>query len=68
MQPDPLPLYVNTKTAAKVLGLSRSSLEKARFYRRQDGPPYVVFGNRSVRYHLPSLLAWAQDRAVSSVE
>lgn len=34
MQTHNLTLYVDTKTAAKVLGLSRSSLEKFRFYRK----------------------------------
>lgn len=65
MQIDTLPLYVDTPTAAKLLGLSRSSLEKYRFYRDPSGPPYAVFGRGSIRYHTPSLLEWAAGRTVN---
>ncbi|HBZ44056.1 MAG TPA: excisionase [Maritimibacter sp.] len=58
------PLYVDTPTAAGLLGLSRSSLEKYRHYRDPKGPPFAVFGRGSIRYHVPSLLAWAQERTV----
>ncbi|WP_146049924.1 helix-turn-helix transcriptional regulator [Roseovarius confluentis] len=64
MQNESLPLYVSTDDAAKILGLSRSSLEKYRHYRDLEGLPYVVFGRGAVRYHVPSLLKWAEGRTV----
>ena len=64
MQPETLPLYVDTRTAAGLLGLSRSSLEKYRHYRDPKGPPFVIFGRSSIRYHVPSLLDWAESRTV----
>lgn len=66
MQPETLPLYVDTPTAAALLGLSRSTLEKYRFYRDPNGPPYAVFGRASIRYHTPSLLEWASERTVKA--
>lgn len=65
MQPDILPLYINTPTAAAVLGLSRSSLEKYRHFHDPKGPPFVVFGRGAIRYHVPSLLEWAEARTIS---
>lgn len=65
MQNEKLPLYVNTDHAAMILGLSRSFLEKARFHRDPNGPPYVIFGRAAVRYHTPTLLDWAAGRTVA---
>jgi|3_EtaG_2_1085321.scaffolds.fasta_scaffold319352_2 predicted DNA-binding transcriptional regulator AlpA len=67
MKGENLPLYVDTTQAAKLLSLSTSSLEKYRFYRDPDGPPFVRFGRGSIRYHVPSLLEWAEGRTVNSV-
>ncbi len=64
MQTESLPLYLDTEGAAKLLALSRSSLEKYRHFRNEDGPPYVILGRSAVRYHTPTLLAWAQERTV----
>ncbi len=64
MQTEILPLYIDTPMAATLLSISRSSLEKYRFYRDLNGPPYVVFGRASIRYHTPSLLEWAAGRTV----
>lgn len=64
MQPENLPLYFDTEGAAKLLGLSSSSLEKFRHYRKKDGPPYVIFGRSAVRYHTPTLLDWAAAQTV----
>lgn len=64
MKNESLPLYVNTDDAAKLLGLSRSSLEKYRHYRDLNGPPFVIFGKGAVRYHSPTLLEWAEGRTV----
>lgn len=65
MQIENFPLYIDTPTAAKLLGLSRSSLEKYRYYRAPNGPPFVRFGRGSIRYHTPALLEWAADRTVN---
>jgi hypothetical protein len=64
VQHENIPLYVDTPTAAGLLGLSRSSLEKYRHYHDPDGPPFVLFGRGSIRYHVPSLLDWAENRTV----
>ena len=64
MKPDDSAIYVDTSTAAKLLGLSSSSLEKFRFFRDPNGPPFVRFGRGSIRYHVPSLLDWAEGRTV----
>jgi hypothetical protein len=45
--------------AARVLDVSPSYLNKLRVY--GSGPPFVKFG-KSVRYHIPSALAWAAAR------
>jgi hypothetical protein len=49
--------YGDVNVAACILNLSKSYLNKARV--TGSGPPYVKLG-RSVRYHIPSLLAWAK--------
>jgi hypothetical protein len=49
--------YGDVGAAARVLNLSESYLNKARV--TGSGPPFVKFG-RNVRYHIPSLLAWAE--------
>ncbi|WPY95264.1 hypothetical protein T8T21_03825 [Limimaricola variabilis] len=65
MQHENQPLYIDTQTAANLLGISRSSLEKYRHFRDSKGPPFVVFGRGAIRYHVPSLLEWAKTRTVS---
>jgi hypothetical protein len=67
MKDDNLPLYIDTGEAAKLLGLSSSSLEKYRFYRDPNGPPFARFGRGSIRYHVPTLLDWAEGRTVQMV-
>ena len=49
--------YVDVNVAARILSLSKSYLNKARV--TGSGPPYVKLG-RSVRYEVPTLLAWAK--------
>jgi hypothetical protein len=66
METHNLALYVDTVMAAKVLGLSRSSLDQFRGYKGPRGPPYVIFGRSAVRYHVPSLLKWAEARTVKA--
>jgi hypothetical protein len=53
--------YGDVKAAAKVLGVSTSFLNKARMSGR--GPIFYKFGERMVRYHLPTLPAWAAAQA-----
>lgn len=64
MKGENCPIYVDTEGAAQLLGLSRSSLEKYRHFRDPNGPPFVRFGRGAIRYHVPSLLAWAESRTV----
>lgn len=66
MQTEHLPVYIDTETAARVLGLSKSFLEKARFFRKPDAPPHVVFGRNAVRYNTIALLNWAAAREVNN--
>jgi hypothetical protein len=51
--------YCDTAGAANLLGISASTLTK----RRMDGngPPFVKF-SKLVRYHVPTLRAWAAAR------
>lgn len=55
------PIFVDTVEAARRLGLSTSTLEKYRFHRVSDAPPFVRIG-RAVRYRVSDLEAWAADR------
>lgn len=57
------PILVDTAEAARLLALSTSHLEKLRFYRDPNGPPYVRLG-RAIRYRLSDLEAWAAARSV----
>jgi predicted DNA-binding transcriptional regulator AlpA len=52
-------LLVTTAEAARLLGLSKSHLEKIRHF-RADGPPIVRFG-RAVRYPVAGLRAWSEQ-------
>lgn len=54
---------INTENAAKRVGLSASSLEKARV--NGTGPKYIKLG-RSVRYRVTDLDEWVACRVVSS--
>lgn len=54
---------LNTQGAAAYLGLSESTLEKARVY--GNGPRYVKLG-RAVRYRITDLEDWLSSRTVSS--
>jgi predicted DNA-binding transcriptional regulator AlpA len=55
------PIFVDTAEAARLLGLSPSTLEKYRFHRAPDAPPFVKIG-RAVRYRITDLEAWAANR------
>jgi hypothetical protein len=52
-------LYIDTKRAAKILGISSSFLNKARL--DGSGPPFTKLGFH-VRYNVQTLLAWAESR------
>lgn len=55
------PLAVSTRGAAIITGSSESALEKWRFYRDPNGPPFLRV-NRSVRYLVSDLEAWLQAK------
>ena len=55
--------FGDTEFAARYLGLSASTLNKARVY--GNGPKYVKLG-KSVRYRLADLDDWIASRVVSS--
>lgn len=55
------PIFIDTAEAARRLGLSISTLEKYRFHRVPDAPPFVRLG-RAVRYRVSDLEAWAAAR------
>lgn len=65
MKSDPvlLPRLLDTDAAAQWLGISASFLEKARFNRDPDGPPFVRIGSRSIRYDVRALETWLAARA-----
>ncbi len=54
-------LAVDTRTAAEMLGLSASHLEKLRLYDPENSPPVMRIG-RAVRYPIEGLRAWADAR------
>lgn len=54
---------LDTKAAAAVLSLSKSTLEKMRVY--GDGPKYLKLG-RAVRYRETDLQAWVSARSATS--
>jgi hypothetical protein len=56
----PQPAFVDTEGAARFLNLSRSYLEKRRFF-RMEGPPFTMFG-RAIRYRISDLEEWAAAR------
>lgn len=60
MNADP-PILVDTIEAARLLGLSTSTLEKWRFYRVPDAPPVIRIG-RACRYRVSDLTDWVEQR------
>lgn len=54
---------VNTESAARLVGLSSSTLAKYRL--TGDGPQFLKVG-RSVRYRIADLEAWLSGKAKSS--
>lgn len=54
--------YVDAPTLAGWVGMSTATLKAMRW--RGDGPPFVRFGTRSVRYHVPSVRSWLAARTV----
>ena len=57
------PAYVNTREAAKYLGLHGDTLRRLR--REGGGPPYARIG-RAVRYDLRRLNRWMEERSYAS--
>ncbi|MEC5325285.1 helix-turn-helix transcriptional regulator [Aurantimonas sp. A3-2-R12] len=61
MNLDPMqPLLISTSEAARLLGLSASTLEKWRFYRVPNTPPVVRIG-RACRYRVTDLAEWIEQ-------
>ena len=59
---DPFPL-LDTNSAARRMGMSKSFLDKMRV--RGDGPKYLKVGNR-VRYRHEDITQWLKGRLLSS--
>ena len=57
-------IAVDTRTAAKFLGVSKSHLEKLRIDDPDNSPPYFKVG-RCIRYSVESLREWAASGAAS---
>ncbi|MBL0936008.1 MAG: helix-turn-helix domain-containing protein [Rhizobiaceae bacterium] len=55
------PLLIATPEAARLLGLSQSTLEKWRFHRTPGTPPVVRIG-RACRYRVEDLVEWAKSK------
>lgn len=55
--------YNRTEATARRLGVSTSYMNKGRL--NGSGPPFVKFGH-SVRYHWPTVRAWAEERTSRS--
>jgi predicted DNA-binding transcriptional regulator AlpA len=53
---------VDTRTAAEMLGVSKSHLEKLRIDDSNASPPTIRVG-RCVRYPVSQLIAWAEEQA-----
>lgn len=55
------PAILNTREAARYVGLSPSTLEKMRCYAHLDGPPFTSI-NMAVGYRVTDLDAWLAKR------
>jgi predicted DNA-binding transcriptional regulator AlpA len=53
--------YVNEIELEALTGVSASKWRKDRMLGGDAGPPFVKIG-RSVRYHLPTVRAWLNER------
>jgi len=58
--PTERPKILRTADAARLVGLSESSLEKFRC--RGDGPAFIRIGSRAVGYLVDDLDAWLTSR------
>lgn len=54
--------YIDERALAAWVGICVGTLQQMRW--RGSGPPYVKFGARAVRYHVPSVRAWLDTRTV----
>lgn len=52
-------IAVDTRTAAKILGVSKSHLEKLRIDDPENSPPYFRVG-KCVRYSVERLKEWSE--------
>ena len=53
---------VKEQTAAEYLGVSRSTMQQWRHYRR--GPKYFKLGNKRILYDLTELEAWIESQLI----
>ncbi len=53
---------VDTQTAAKMLGVSKSHLEKLRIDDPSASPPTIKVG-RCIRYSVKRLIEWAENQS-----
>jgi predicted DNA-binding transcriptional regulator AlpA len=53
---------VDSREAARMLGLAEITLSMWRAYGNPDAPPFVRVGGRAVRYSPRALAAWAASR------
>ena len=53
------PIAVDTSTAAEILGVSKSHLEKLRIEDPTHSPPFFKVG-RCVRYSIRRLIEWSE--------
>jgi hypothetical protein len=67
LEANPNPPLLDTAEAARRLSVSRSWLEKLRFFGRDDGPAYIKVG-RVVRYRACDLDAWAVSHLKGGAE
>lgn len=59
---DEYPCLLDTKTTAKILGLSPNTLEKYRSY-GGNGPQYIRVSARVIRYRKSDLIAFLDSRS-----
>lgn len=62
------PLFVDTETAGKMLGVSKSTIEKLTRERKETGfPPIRRISAKCTGYRVTEIEAWAADRPVSDL-
>lgn len=60
--PQPEPAYMTPREAADLLRVEPSTLKTWR--RREQGPPFVRLGNRTIRYERRAVATWLEQDEV----